>query len=355
MLPNFGVRVGTTGKLSFFVMYRKNGKRKRDTLGQFPIITLAEARLLARQRLARVVLKEENPEHEPSVQFSEAVNDFLQLHCAVRNKQRTANETKRLLKRHWVPVFSRRALQDIRTHDVSEVLDDLLGTPREAIHALAAMRTLFGWARRRRLVRHSPCDGLKLEVRPQSRTRVLSDPELVKVYRAAEAIGYPYGTIVQLLLLTAQRCNEIVNLRWTYVDQEKREITLPAELVKNNREHTFVYGDAVAAVLAKTPHLGDFLFPARGFDDRAFSGWSRAKRNLDAICGVEYRLHDLRRTWATRTADLGIHPWVIEAHLNHVSGVVSGVSAIYNRHKYLAETKIAVEAFEQHLSKLLKD
>ena len=355
VLPNFGVRVGTTGKLSFFVMYRKNGTRKRDTLGQYPmIITLAEARLLARQRLARLVLKEENPEHEATVKFSVAVLDFLQLHCAVRNKKRTADETERLLNRHWLPAFGRKALQDIRTHDVTNVLDELLARPCIRKNAYAAIRTFFNWARQRRLIKHSPCDGLKLGHRSETRTRVLSDEELVAVYRAAGDIGYPFGTIVQLLLLNAQRRNEIANLRRSFIAPEKHEITLPAALVKNNREHTFVYGNMTADILESLPELGDFLFPARGHDDRAFSGWSKAKRSLDLRSGVDFTLHDLRRTWATRTAHLGIPPWVIEAHINHVSGVVSGVSAIYNRYAYLKETKAAVELFEQHLSKLLE-
>lgn len=301
MLPNFGVRVGTTGKLSFFVMYRVNGRRKRDTLGQFPIITLAEARLLARQRLARLVLEDENPHFIAATKFSDAVNDFLQLHCAVRNKRRTAEETRRLLKCHWLPAFSRETLQDIRTHDISAVLDGLLDTPSEALHALACIRNFFNWARQRRLIKNSPCEGMQLGIRTQPRSHVLSDPDLVKVYLAAEGIGYPYGTIVQLLLLTAQRRNEIANLRWSYINQNERQITLPRELVKNNREHTFVYGDLTAGVLASVPKLGDFLFPARGHDDRAFSGWSKAKRGLDLTCGVEFTLHDLRRTWATRT------------------------------------------------------
>src|SRR5437870_12805385 len=97
--PNFGVRVGITGKLSFFVMYRTNGRRRRDTLGQFPIVTLAEARQLARQRLAKLVLEDKNPHFTPATNFAEAVADFLQLHCAVRNKSRTAGETERLLNR----------------------------------------------------------------------------------------------------------------------------------------------------------------------------------------------------------------------------------------------------------------
>lgn len=353
--PNFGVRVGTTGKLSFFVMYRTKGRRKRDTLGQFPIVTLAEARQLARQRLAKLVLEDKNPRFTPTTtNFVEAAAGFMQLHCAVRNKPRTAGETERLLNRHWLPAFSRRTLQEIRTQDISQVLDDLLDTPSEAMHALAAVRKFFNWARQRRLVDRSPCEGLQLGIRSQSRTRVLSDAELVKVYRRAEEIGYPYGTIVQLLALTAQRRSEIAGLRWSYIDQAERQITLPRELVKNNREHTFVYGDVVAAILGKMPRFGDLLFPARGYDDRAFSGWSKSKRGLDRACGVDFTLHDLRRTWATRAADLGVHPWVIEAHLNHVSGVVSGVSAIYNRYSYLKEARTAVRLVEEHFANKLR-
>src|SRR3982074_1477909 len=85
-VPNFGVRVGTTGRLSFFVMYRINGRRKRDTLGQFPIISLAEARQLARQRFAKLILEDESPHFTPTTNFGEAVADFVRLHCAVRNK-----------------------------------------------------------------------------------------------------------------------------------------------------------------------------------------------------------------------------------------------------------------------------
>src|SRR5262245_18434668 len=121
-LPNFGVRVGTTGQLSFFVMYRINGRRKRDTLGRFPIITLAAARQMARQRLARLVLEDRNPDFTPTVRFDQAVGDFLVLHCAVRNKPGTADETERLLKRHWLPVLGRKPLQEIRTQNISSVL-----------------------------------------------------------------------------------------------------------------------------------------------------------------------------------------------------------------------------------------
>lgn len=353
-LPNFGVRVGRKGSLSFFVMYRVHGRRRRDTLGKFPVLTLSEARRLARQRLARLIIDTHNIDLPAAMTFAEAVDSFLSMYCAVQNRASTAVETKRILKRHWLPLFSRRLLQDIGTREISIVIDRARrSAPSEAKHAFSVLRKFFNWAKQQRLVAHSPCDGLEFGFRANPRTRVLADAELVAVYRAAEQLGYPYGPIVQLLLLTGQRRGEIANLRRSHINASHWLITLPASIVKNGREHTFAYGELAAKIIDGIPDQGDLLFPARGFDDRAFSGWSKVKAVLDHLSGVKFRLHDLRRTWATQVAELDVHPWVIEAHLNHVSGVVSGIAAVYNRHKYLKETRAAVARFEKRLSHLL--
>ena len=101
-----------------------------------------------------------------------------------------------------------------------------------------------------------------------------------------------------------------------------------------------------------TPLLGTdgYLFPARGKPSHPFSGWSKSKKLLDEISGVEgWTLHDLRRTFSTRLAELGTTPHIIERLLNHVSGTISGVSAIYNRHHFMPEMQQAVEKYEAHL------
>lgn len=352
-LPNFGVRVGEKGKLSFFVMYSLHGRRRRDTLGRFPILCLAEARTIARKRLAHITLHRQVPSAGCSTTFGEAVESFLKTHCAVLNKASTATETQRLLKRHWLPPFSRRLLIDIHAKEIVRIIDDLRAKQSEARHAFAALRTVFNWARQRQMIDRSPCEGLQLGLRGGARDRVLSEPEIVAVWRAAETLGYPYGRIVQLLILTGQRRNEIASLRRSYIAAANQLITLPAAIVKNNRQHTFAYGPMVAEILAGLPDIGDMLFPARGHDDVPFSGWSKAKAALDQLAGVDFTLHDLRRTWATHAANLDVNPWIIEAHLNHVSGVISGVSAIYNRHKYLAQTREAVDRFESYLRHLV--
>ena len=354
VLPNFGVRVGEGGTISFFVMYRVHGRRRRDTLGKFPILSLADARKLAKQRFARLVIDAKSPEISSATTFAEAVDDFLETHCFVQNRPSTAAETKRLLEKHWLPVFKRRLLQDVATRDITLIIDRLRRqAPSEAAHAFSAIRKFFNWAKQRRLVAQSPCEGLEFGFRAASRARVLNEGELVAVFRAAEKVGFPYGTIVQLLMVTGQRRGEITGLRRSYINEREKLITLPAVVVKNNREHVFAYGDLAGEILAKIPNQGDLLFPARGYDDRPYCGWGKGKAALDKQCDVDFTLHDLRRSWATHVANRDVHPWVIEAHLNHVSGVVSGVAAIYNRNKYLAETRVAVVRFEEMLTGLL--
>jgi integrase len=174
------------------------------------------------------------------------------------------------------------------------------------------------------------------------------------VLQASNAYGYPFGSIVQLLLLTGQRRIEIGSLRWSYVDETKRTITLPATLTKNHREHTIPFGDRVAETLASIPRMGDIVFPARGREGTSFSGWSKSKPRFDQICEIEHwTLHDLRRTFATLLAGLEVQPHIIERLLNHATGHISGIAAVYNRYAYMDEMRNAISRYDVHVAKLL--
>jgi integrase len=88
-----------------------------------------------------------------------------------------------------------------------------------------------------------------------------------------------------------------------------------------------------------------------GEGEGGFSGWSKAKAALDEACGVtDWTLHDLRRTAATRMADLGVAPHVVEVIVNHISGHKAGVAGIYNRATYVAEKRAALNLWANHVS-----
>jgi integrase len=97
--------------------------------------------------------------------------------------------------------------------------------------------------------------------RPKSRERVLSDPELKSVWQACDGLGM-FGKITRLCILLGQRRSEIAHLKRGWVNEDEKTITVPPEITKNGRQHTFPYGNMTAAILSTVPK-GKYLFPAR--------------------------------------------------------------------------------------------
>jgi integrase len=253
-------------------------------------------------------------------------------------------------------------------------------------HVLVVLRVFFNWSIKRRYIEHNPTLGLVGHARA-TRSRVLTDAELQCIWRACEQriafddetcgafqttipdivkLPRPFASIVQLLILTGMRRGEIAALRadyfqsngkhWSYDPANSSPLdltcTLPSTLTKNKREHQFPVGPLALSALAEAMNGGSgILFPARGTNrSKPFSGWSKSKVALDELSGVSgWTLHDCRRTFATRLAELSVAPHVIERLLNHITGTVSGVAAVYNRATYMAEMRAAIELWERYL------
>jgi integrase len=342
-VPGFQVRVSAGGAKAFSLVHGRN--RARVAIGRYPTLSLADARTEAKRLLAEEAL---GKHRAPRVLFEKAVDTFLISYCKQKQSAGTAKESKRILNKHFMPSLRHKNLGEIRTQDVTKVLDRLLDTPSEANHAFAKIRLFFRWALRMRHIESSPCAALQMPAKSVSRDRVLTDLELAKVWGAATE--YPFGTIVRLLILTGARRGEIASLRSDYIDNDKKTITLPH--TKNKRPHTFPYSDMAAAIFEAVPGEEGYLFPGRGSDD-AVNGWSKFKLAFDKRCRIEpWTLHDLRRTFATNLAALGTPIQVTEKLLNHISGASGGIVGIYQRHTYQAEMRTAIEAWEKRLSAL---
>jgi integrase len=345
-LPSFGVRVSQGGTKSFVLVYGE--ARTRQTLGRYPIISLADARTEAKRILAELTL---GTHAAPTVTFDEALATFL-ANAEKRNKPRTAKDYRRLLTRHFLPTLSKKQIGEITPRDITRIVDSLLATPSECAHAFAAIKIFFRWAVRRHLTKSNPADGLQGPPKAISRERVLTDAELLEVLRHARKKGFPFGNVLELLILTGQRRSEIGSLEWSWIDTEKRTITLPASVTKNKREHTIPYGHMVADVLERIDHRGRFIFPGSKNENVPISGWSNFKAAFDKDCAVKsWTLHDLRRTFATNLASLGVRLEVTEKLLNHISGSFGGIVGVYQRHGFLDEMRSAIGAWEAKLAK----
>lgn len=346
-LKGFGVRVSQGGAKAFVLVYGVN--RQRHTIGRYPTISLKEGRGEAKRLQAELTL---GLHKKASVTYNEAKERFLD-GCRQKNKPRTIADYTRILNKHFR--FGRKHLGDITRIDIQRRLDKLKKTPSERHHAFVTARVFFNWAEREDILTVNPIGKMRPPGKTVSRDRVLSDEELALVLANARKHPYPYGPIMILLALTGQRRGEIAALEWDWIDQESRTITLPTWLTKNSQLHVFPYGDQVAEILTRIPQINQYLFPARISSGTTFNGWGKAKARFDSqIEGVEpYTIHDLRRTFSSNMAKLGTPIHVTEKLLNHISGTVSGVAAIYNRHSYMDEMRQAISNYDTYLAKLI--
>jgi integrase len=353
--------VQPTGARAWAVRYRHAGRTRKHTLGSYPALDLKAARELGSKAL-RTVAEGKDPATEKARARSAQANsidsvigEFVAKHCRRNNRPRTAEETERTLRLHVLPRWRGRMVHDIAKRDVIDVLDRLVdaGTPIAANRTLAVVRKLFNWCVARDILSISPCMGVKPPSEEKSRDRTLSDRELKQVWLAADKIGWPFGPMLKMLILTGQRRDEVARMMWAEVDLDNRLWTLPRERVKNNEPHEVPLSDEAIAILKSVPRIEDspYIFTTTGASPS--SSYSRNKRRLDALARIApWRLHDLRRTVATGMARLGINLPVIEKVLNHASGSFAGIVGVYQRHSFAEEKRQALAAWGKHVEGL---
>jgi integrase len=340
--PGFGIRVGKNRK-TWVIM--RGQIRQRVRIGHYPAMSLADARKNAKKLLG------EAPTRNPAMSFDKAYEEYEQ--SLVSRKPKTQAKYKRLMGKYFVPRIGRKRLAELQYEDVIGCVRE--ASPSEASHALAVCRAFLRWCIRspRRYLTHSPLEGV--QVKPAGkRKRILKPEELKTVWDAAQIQGYPHGIIVQLLIALGQRRGEIANLRWPWINEKERIITLPDTITKNSKEHSIPYGDLVAAILQTVPRRNstDLLFPSKISDERPISGWSKFKKELaDGVPG--WRVHDLRRTFRSTHAQIGTPAEIGERLINHAAGVQTDVEAIYDRYHYMPQMREAAFRFETHLTALL--
>ena len=366
-MPGFGLRIRAGGKRTWVAQYRVGTKQRRITLGTPETVDAEKARQLAKEALARVSLGQDpqsaklEARAQAAVTLGAVVPQYI-AHVETRQRPGHHADTRRYFEKHWAPLAG-TALPSIDRQRVSARLLELArdNGPFAANRARAALSAFFTWAIGAGLTHSNPVAGTNKPAEEAPRDRVLSDDEVALVWRLAG--NGDYATIVRLLLLTGARRDEVGAMAWS--ELQGSTWTVPGSRTKNGRPHELPLPPATMALLAAQPARDgrDLVFGSRA---GPFSGWSKAKAELDARMLADlkaergtkaalepWRLHDLRRTAATRLGDLGVQPHVVEAVLNHISGSKAGVAGVYNRAAYRDEKRAALALWADRVGELV--
>lgn len=397
--------VQPTGAKSWAWRYRLAGKPKKLTLG--PVLaersedrapqiggahTLAEARAAcekAAQALAEggdpAALKQADvhASREGTDTVDHALNEYLRLHVEKENRANTIASVISFLNLHVKPAWAGKKLKAIAAKDVRALIRKVAepvekcgrtrGGPVAARRGHAVLSRFFTWCVREGMIPASPVIGTGAPSSPTPRDRVLTDDEIRLIWKAADRMASPFGPMFRLLLLTGQRREEVAGMRWAEIENIGSASPLwviPAARAKNGKPHAVPLPPEAVTILQAVPRMvnpdtgkeSEFVFTTTG--KTPVSGYSKAKARLDRemadLAGDDadqipaWRLHDLRRTVASGLARIGQPIHVVEAVLNHRSGAISGVAAVYIRHEFADEKRAALSAWARTVMALVE-
>lgn len=308
--PGFGLTVGVRKK-TFFVVRGKT--RKLTTIGAYPDISLQDARKTAKRLLVQ------EPEEGRSTGLLRAVASYLE---AIEGTVRPS--TLEVYRRYLSPAPD-IALQDLKKSTLT------LTTP----NAIKSWKVFANWCVREELLDRNPFQYVPVVY--GERSRVLTDEEIIAIWQ----YDYPpFSDIIKLCLLTGQRKGEVTRFNHAWINGDT--ITIPASVAKNHNEHTLPFNLLTARYLKR--YMG-----------QSFNGFSKGKERMDQHVPIpHWTIHDLRRTAATRMVErLKVPVPTVEAWLNHKSGTISGIAAIYIRANFLDEMREATLKYELHIAQLV--
>jgi integrase len=331
-VPGFGLRIYPTGRKAFILRYRVNGRKKLLTLGPYGVLTVEQARNLARQRLGEVIGGEDPLEKRKKAVQGETIAAlgaaYLERHAV---RKRSGRDDQRRIAQHLLPAWGQRKVESITRADVA-ALHTMIGErhPYEANRTVALVGKMFELARRWGFLPETaanPARGID-KFREHKRDRWVTPEELP---RLAAIIGQYPNLYVQaalwLYLLTGVRREELLQARWEDVDVARGELRLGE--TKAGRPHYVPLSAPALALLRQLPREegNPYLLPGTktgGHLVNVSKPWEKIRR----AAGVEdVRIHDLRRTVGSWLAMAGNSLPLIGRVLNHTDPKTTAVYA----------------------------
>ena len=339
----FGIRVSPKGRKTWFIAYRdKRNKIKRFTLGIYPEMSLAEARVKANDVMARV--REGRDPHAEKIEYknAETFDDLWQAYIesprACNKAPATLQDETRKYENILKPAFGDMKIQDITRKHISRVLNPIAAkAPVNANRLYALLSMLFNMAVSDGWINYSPMAGMRKPGGSEKpRQRVLSDEEIKTIW--------PYLPVYfKLILLTAQRPGEVYAMHSSQIEGDLWII----EKTKTGTPNVVPLSEQAMALI---PPWDGYKFPCSRGGSTHIRWTNKKRQRIQEITGIkDWTAHDLRRTARTLLGRLQVPPHVSERILNHR---VQGMEAVYNRYDYLPEKREALQKLGLEISRI---
>jgi integrase len=368
VVQGFGCRKQKDGTF-YYVRYRLNGVQRMRSIGRHGPLTPDTARAQAKAKLGKAAVGIDP--FPPATAAAETLGSEVERYLAKRKlklRPRTFVEVQRHLTKDAKPLHSTK-LNEIDRRMIAVLLGQIetASGPNARKTVRASLSAFFSRSIKEGLIETNPVAGTDKGDAGGPRERLLMPTELAAIWHGLREDRF--SDIVRLLILTAQRRNEIGGLRLSEIDFDRGLICLPPTRTKNKRSHEVPMSAQVRSIIQRRISS---VSSSNGSSDNVgnahtansdrmandvglfglFCGWHECKVALDKRVKLAkpWRLHDLRRTAATMMADkLGVFPHIIEAILNHVSGHKSGVAGVYNLAKYENEMREALVRWGEYI------
>ena len=357
-LPGFGLRVSYNGRKSWIALYRCNGVKGRLTLGRFDVIPLAEAR-----EQARNALKAAGRGDDPSVQkgrdreaptFKQLADRYIEQYA--KPKKRTWQKDRRLLDNNLIPALGRKKAHLITRADLRTELNKVKNRPApvEANRTFEVVRRLFNWAIEEEIVADNPAFKLAKPADETPRERSLTADELQALWEALGGASPVVRGVFRLMLLSAQRRNEVSRMRWVDLDRREGWWNIPAELTKTKRPYRVPLTRPMLAIIEEIEKLSldpEWVFPrAEGGGPVPETNVTRPFRKLIKSAVIAHFMpHDLLHTVTSHMTAMGISQFDVGKVRHHTSRDSKTSTSRYDHYAYDREKRRALDLWNVRL------
>lgn len=360
--------LSSSGTATWILRYRVAGRARELTIGNFPDISLAEARKIAREKRAEID-RAGDPAVDKQRMKALAMKDWTvrQLIDDYREKilSDLGTSTQKGYGRSLDRIqnrFGSYAVAQVSSLDIVELIESA-GTPwNESRMLLTTARMLFKHAAGRKLVAANPCVGIDLSAlmgkRPATRRRLMLNRDELRQVMGAE-MNRENALAIRLLLATAVRSGELRTAKWSQFDFDRDVWSIPT--TKTGPGIQIPLTPPVTAWLQELKQRSgksEFVLPVRGDYKNASAKGDRPINPNTIAAAVEFWLntykptvrrftpHDLRSTAKSQMRALGVPRDVSEMCLNHK---LPGIEGIYDVHTYFEERKQALTVWADFL------